>query len=498
MVFNSFSFIFIFFPVTVTGFFLLGRKSKQWATSWLTLASLFFYGWWDYRYLPLLLISALFNYWAGQHILHAHQIHIRKRWLTIAVTINLLLLGYFKYVDFFIQTMNDLAGRNIPLLKIVLPVGISFFSFTQIAFLADAYSNKIKKVSLFPYLSFVTYFPYIVSGPILDYKEMEPQLAPPLEPQSTNAEKVHLKAENVALGMAIFVCGLAKKVLIADNLVPLVSPAFSEHHPQLIQVWLGLLAYSFQLYFDFSGYSDMAIGGSRIMGIELPLNFNSPYKATSISDFWQRWHMSLSRFLRNYLYIPLGGNRCGQLNRYRNLMVTMLLGGLWHGANWTFVIWGGLHGVYLCIQHGWQKLWPKDTTRPSAATRLIYRLLTLFAVLIAWCFFRAPNVTTALDVLAGLIGKNGLSLVIGVDPFAAGTLVVSAFMAFCLPNSQEIFSSLAPCLDNHDTHKKDGNSYSMIRLHWSPNIQWGIVTGILFALCMLGLDRISGFIYVQF
>ena len=248
---------------------------------------------------------------------------------------------------------------------------------------------------LLHYVLFASYFPYIVSGPILHHKEMLPQFA--------DTASYGISANNVAAGIAIFVFGLAKKLLIADNLVSVVDPVFGSHNPQLIQAWLGLLAYSFQLYFDFSGYSDMAIGVSRIIGFRLPINFNSPYKAENISDFWQRWHISLSRFLRNYLYIPLGGNRHGSLKRYRNLMLTMLLGGLWHGANWTFVIWGGLHGFYLCVQHGWQFLMAKKAKPPSPVFGFAARLLTFFAVMIAWCFFRAANVAFR----SGCIGGNG-------------------------------------------------------------------------------------------
>ncbi len=497
MVFNSFPFIFIFLPLTLAGFFLLGRKGRPWAASGLTLASLVFYGWWDYRYLPLLLLSVSLNYWAGHRILQTAHAVTRKRWLILALSINLLLLAFFKYVDFFLQSINGVASQNFPLLHIIMPLGISFFSFTQIAFVVDAYYGKIQKISFFPYLAFATYFPYIVSGPILDYKEMAPQLTAPAA-DTAAVQCLSSKSENIARGLALFVCGLAKKILIADNLIPLVSPAFSDHNPQLIQVWLGLLAYSFQLYFDFSGYSDMAIGVSRMMGIDIPLNFNSPYKATSISDFWQRWHISLSRFLRNYLYIPLGGNRCGSFNRYRNLMLTMLLGGLWHGANWTFVVWGGLHGLYLCIQHGWQAIRPASTQKPSLLTRLSYRTLTLLAVLLAWCFFRAPNVSTALQVLAGMIGMNGISWPGDVEPFTLIVLAGSAFLAFFLPNSQEIFFTPLPVVPPTMPSQTNNPATAIVPLRWSANWQWGLATGIVFTLCVLNLNRIAGFIYVQF
>jgi len=496
MVFNSFAFIFVFFPLTLAGFLLLKRQGRQGATVWLLLASLIFYGCWDYRFLPLLLASILFHFWAGQRIIGATTPLARKRWMQMAVSVNLLLLAFFKYTDFFIQSANTLTGAHFPLLKIALPVGISFFSFTQIAFLLDSYYGRISAVSLRPYLSFASYFPYIVSGPILNYNDMAPQLASPAATGAAGASPP--RAAHLAAGLALFVCGLAKKILIADNLIPLVTPAFTDQNPQLIQVWVGLVAYSLQLYFDFSGYSDMAIGVSRMMGIELPLNFNSPYKATSVSDFWQRWHISLSRFLRNYLYIPLGGNRCGVFNRYRNLMLTMLLGGLWHGANWTFVIWGGLHGLYLCIQHGWQALRPRQPASPppSASLRLLHRILTLLAVLVAWCFFRAPDVPTAFKVLSGLVGLNGVSWVVAYDFLPLFALAGGLFLSFGLPNSQEIFSCRSEECD--PAGPQSACPRSLLPLRWFPNWQWGVATGFIFVLCVLNLNRVAGFIYVQF
>ncbi len=483
MVFGSFSFIFIFLPITVAGFFILGSRNNRLAAVWLVLASLFFYSWWDYRYLPILLTSITFNYLMCRHIIYAHESQ-RKRWLTISVIINLISLCYFKYVNFFILSINDVAGDNLPLLNIILPIGISFFTFTQISLLVDAYNNKVKEMSFTNYVLFASYFPYIVAGPILHHKEMMPQFA--------DAANYRISANNFAVGLALFVFGLAKKLLIADNLVFVVDPVFANHNPQFIQAWVGLLAYTFQLYFDFSGYSDMAIGVSRLMGFQLPLNFNSPYKAASISDFWLRWHMSLSRFLRNYLYIPLGGNRHGLRKRYRNLMLTMLLGGLWHGANWTFVIWGGLHGFYLCVQHGWQFLMSKRTKSATPVFGFAYRVLTFFAVIIAWCFFRAPNVASALDVLAGMAGMNGVSFVTEINPFGYVMLVISACIAFYMPNTNEIFLYIDSCYD------KSCPSFSIYRLKWSPSLRWGLVTGLIFALCILSMERTQDFIYAQF
>jgi D-alanyl-lipoteichoic acid acyltransferase DltB (MBOAT superfamily) len=483
MVFNSFLFIGIFFPVTVCGFYFLARKSHRLAAMWLVLASFTFYGSWDYRYVPILVSSIGINFWACRRIISARPSH-RKRWLTAAIAFNLILLGFFKYVNFFIVSINDVTGGTLPAINILLPIGISFFTFTQISLLVDAYHEKITGLDFTHYVLFASYFPYIVAGPILHHKEMLPQFA--------DSGKYTVKANNFAIGISIFVFGLGKKLLIADNLASAIDPVFAGGNPHFFQAWLGMLAYSLQLYFDFSGYSDMAIGVSRVLGFRIPINFNSPYKATSVSDFWQRWHISLSRFLRNYLYIPLGGNRHGQLRRYRNLLLTMLLGGLWHGANWTFVIWGGLHGLYLCVQHGWQFLMKKRTKAPTLAYRVFSRVLTLLAVIVAWCFFRASDVASAMAVLAGMAGWNGITMVSEIDVPGFIMLALAAITAFSLPNTNELF------LYRDSNLEKISTSPSLVRLNWSPNARWGVAIGIIFALCVLSIERTSDFIYAQF
>jgi len=484
MVFNSFAFLLLFFPLTLAGFYLLGRRKQSWAALWIILASLVFYCLWDYRALPLLLASIAGNYYAGQRIIAADGQLGRKRWLIAALAFNLLFLGFFKYVNFFIGSINSLLDHQIQALAIIVPIGISFFTFTQISLLVDAYYQKITRLDALQYLLFVSYFPYIVAGPVLHHQEMMAQFH--------DKNRYALDGNNLASGLALFVLGLAKKLLLADNLVPLIDAVFADSQPQLLQAWLGMLAYSFQLYFDFSGYSDMAIGVSRCLGFNLPLNFNSPYKAASISEFWLRWHISLSRFLRNYLYIPLGGNRHGQLSRYRNLLLTMLLGGLWHGANWTFVVWGGLHGLYLCIQHGWQFWRGKRARAEHPLVAGATRVLTLLAILVAWCFFRAPDLASALEILAGLIGANGVSLVNEVSPWGYAMLASAMAIAFLSPNTNEIVLSL-------DRFYQQGlPAFSLFRLRWAATVPWGLWTGLLLALCLLSMERTNDFIYAQF
>ncbi len=362
------------------------------------MASLFFYSWWNIAYLPLILVSISVNYAVGTALVKAPP-RIRlspKAILIFGIAFNLLLLGYYKYTDFFLANINLAFSSQLPLLHIILPLGISFFTFTQIAFLVDAYRSEAKEYDLVNYALFVTFFPHLLAGPILHHKEMMPQF------ESRENKTVNYK--NLALGVFLFFIGLFKKVVIADTLAKAAIYGFDTAPTlSLIEAWVTSLSYTLQLYYDFSGYTDMAIGAALMFNIQLPINFNSPYKALSIQDFWRRWHMTLSRFLREYIYFPLGGNRAGQLNIYRNLMITFLLGGLWHGAGWTFVFWGFLHGLALVIQRLWQKL----------GLRMHWILawfITFNFVNIAWVFFRAQTWGDAIKVLKGMFGQSGVIL----------------------------------------------------------------------------------------
>ncbi|WP_197678983.1 MBOAT family O-acyltransferase [Pseudomonas mandelii] len=298
----------------------------------------------------------MFNYTVGYIIAKNHE-RARaksKAALYVGVISNLLLLCYYKYSNFFLGEVARSTGVHMPTLELVLPLGISFFTFTQIAFLVDAWKGKAQEYNFWHYLLFVTWFPHLIAGPILHHGQMMPQFKDP--------EIYRIRSRNISIGVALFAVGLGKKLLLADPISTYADPVF--HAAATGQAigpmiaWVGAIAYTLQIYFDFSGYSDMAVGLSMLFGIHLPINFNSPYKARNIIEFWRRWHMTLSQFLRDYLYIPLGGNRKGETRRLVNLMLTMLLGGLWHGANWTFVIWGALHGAYLCINHMFQKIPP--------------------------------------------------------------------------------------------------------------------------------------------
>jgi len=410
VLFNSYEFLFGFLPVCLAGFYLLARLGLLYAcTSWLTLASLFFYGYWNPKYLFLLLASIVVNFYFGKAISrlrHEGQARASRQVLVIAVTANLATLAYFKYANFFLESMRQFTGLDIPLAGIVLPLGISFFTFTQIAFLVDTNQGKASEPRFVPYALFVTYFPHLIAGPVLHHAEMMPQFG--------EKSTYRFQVENFAIGVAFFLVGLFKKVVLADEVQPFVGPVF-EASPgytlTMLEAWGGALAYTLQLYFDFSGYSDMAIGLSKMFNVDLPLNFNSPYKAASIIDFWRRWHMTLSRFLRDYLYFGLGGNRKGPVRRHANLLITMLLGGLWHGAGWTFLIWGGVHGMLLVINHGWRHFRERwlghDLERSSVAGHVAAVLVTFVCVVVAWVFFRATSLPAAFNVLRAMFGWNG-------------------------------------------------------------------------------------------
>ena len=398
MLFNSYSFIFLFLPVVLAGYFVLGRSGNLAPVVWLALASLAFYAYGNWQYLPLLLASIAFNYAIG-YLLIAKELRPNLRFavLTASVAGDLLLLGIFKYAGFLTANFNEAFSTGF-VVNILLPVGISFYTFTQIAFLVDAYRGKVARYALPHYALFVTYFPHLIAGPILHHRDMIPQF----ERAEAKRPDPHL----ILCGLIIFAIGLFKKTCLADGIQPLVGPAFGPGSPTFDQAWIGALAYTFQLYFDFSGYSDMAIGISLMFGIFLPLNFNSPYKAVSIVDFWRRWHMTLSQFLRDYLYISLGGNRRGPVMRYVNLMITMLLGGLWHGASIRFIVWGALHGVALAVHKMWLQVRGQRSEAPSTTSHfllltwhLLSWALTFHFVCFCWIFFRADSMTTAAAVL---------------------------------------------------------------------------------------------------
>lgn len=465
MLFNCYEFIFLFLPATFFLYFALSRKKLVIAAkAWLILASLFFYSWWNISFLPIILVSIAVNYAVGASLssLNPKNTKFRKSMLIFGVAFNLLLLGYYKYFAFLVDNANAILGTHWTVMAKELPLGISFFTFTQIAYLVDAHRGQAKETSGESYSLFVTFFPHLLAGPIIHHRAVMPQF---------DRLRNHLvQHKNIFFGLFYFLMGLFQKVVIADYVGPIANMGFlNAHFLSLIEAWGALLAYALQIYFDFAGYSNMAIGLALIFNIRFPINFNSPYQATSIIDFWRRWHMTLSQFLRDYLYIPLGGNRGGQFSRYRNIMLTMLLGGLWHGAGWTFVIWGGYHGLLIVLNHGIQKI---RITLP----KFLSILITFFFVCYGWVFFKSADLGQAWAMTRGLFGFQGVRFsnfpfLLRYDLFV---IVFLCLIAWCWPNVEFWVKKI------------------------KPSLFWLLFFVLVFIIDILYLNRASAFLYFQF
>src|ERR1700722_1584761 len=508
MLFSSYTFLFQSLPATVLAFAAARRHSPRAGIMVLAGASLFFYGAWRPVYLLLLIASIAVNFSLGLRM----EDPLRRRAVgTFGVVLNLALLGYFKYTNFILDSLNALTGAPLPFVNIILPLGISFFTFQQIAYLVDVMRGAKVERDIVSYTLFVSFFPHLIAGPLVHHAEMIPQFKRGRSGRS---------AVLAARGLAIFAAGLFKKVVIADNLAQFVSPVFAHLDAgggvTTPWAWLATLAYSMQIYFDFSGYSDMAVGLALLFGIRLPVNFRSPYQALSIVEFWRRWHITLSRFLRDYLYIPLGGNRVGEQRRYINLMVTMLLGGLWHGAGWNFLVWGGLHGACLSINHLWRE-WRGGDARASAtepaATGLatgfakgLSWAITFFAVVIGWVFFRARTMAGAWQMLGSLFGLEAGSSayappgilrlmdrpVLGGESrlllFRGGAVALALAVALFLPNVPQLFGY------REYRHAPEPATW----LRWRPNAAWALVTALAVAISLFGMWQRLEFLYFQF
>lgn len=526
MLFNSYEFIFAFLPVVLFGFLWMARVGgARLITVWLVLVSLFFYAWWNLDYLLLLVPSILVNFALGSHI-SRNRLSAPGRCRTLMILgigVNLGLIAYFKYAGFLIGNWNALAGTSFDLGTIVLPLAISFFTFQQIAFLVDAYRGETREYSLTNYALFVTFFPQLIAGPIVHHREVMPQFA--------RLETTRPKMANLAIGTTIFAIGLFKKAVLADGIAVYANPVFAAAGSgatlSFMEAWGGALAYSFQLYFDFSGYSDMAIGSARLFGIKLPLNFNSPYKARSIIDFWRSWHMTLSRFLQDYVYIPLGGNRKGPRRRYINLFITMLLGGLWHGAAWTFVAWGALHGFYLVVNHAWRQLCRRSKILTAASDSPVGTFLsialTFMAVVVGWVFFRAPSFDAAQTMLRAMAGLNGIQLPAAIlfyfpslgelsegfgITFRAGGgevflstwtwILALGLITWGLPNTQQVMRHYQPSATPSQIFRPLRDSIMHRLLVWRPSVAWSAAVAVLFVSGIFALPQVSEFLYFQF
>ncbi|HEY0256898.1 MAG TPA: MBOAT family O-acyltransferase [Candidatus Methylacidiphilales bacterium] len=515
MLFNSWGFILVFMPAVLAGFFLLPAQPHQARKCWLLAASLVFYGAWRIDYLPLLLGSVVYNFLIAEGLTLWRDTPKARNLLIVGVTGNLLLLAYYKYAGFFVGIVDAIFRQGFSLPQIILPLAISFFTFTQIAYIVDVYRDHTRHYGFLDYILFVTLFPHLIAGPIVRHWEIIPQYVDrDLRPSQTD----------LSVGAALFFLGLFKKCLIADPLAVTANAVFnsaaSGTHILMFDAWFGSLSYTMQLYFDFSGYSDMAIGLARLLGIRFPCNFNSPYQATSIQDFWTRWHITLTRFIREYIYFPLGGNRCSPQRQVGNVMAVMLLCGLWHGAGWTFVLWGGLHGLYLLIGRLWallgQKL--KWTLNQWSLYRFATSGLTFLAVVLGWVLFRARDFPTAGEIYGAMFGHNGFtvpyevgqaSLGIGkLTSWLGGTIVPTnlagisyrhsiagllavLLLAWILPNTQQWLAKYEPILE-----QVRPRGFCQLTLNFPVGLAFGV--GFFFVLRSYFSAQASPFLYFNF
>jgi D-alanyl-lipoteichoic acid acyltransferase DltB (MBOAT superfamily) len=544
MLFNSYDFLFTFLPVTLCGFFLLGVVSRTWALRWLILASLTFYAWW--RPVNVLIIgpSILINFAFARLLLRLNQDdgsrRASKAVLLLGISLNVLFLGFFKYTDFIFGTINDVFAANLVLKHIILPLGISFITFQKIAFLIDIQAGRVRSFTFQDYCTFVLFFPQLIAGPIVHYREMMPQF---------HAATYRFNKQDVAIGLTLLLFGLFKKVILADNIALFVTPIYdhatSDGGTSLLLAWMAAVGFTLQLYFDFSGYTDMALGLARFFGIRLPPNFNSPLRATSIIDFWLRWHMTLTRFLTAYIYNPLvlwltrrrlARKKPGFAGRDTTfeafvvllmfpMIMTMIVSGLWHGAGYGFIVWGLIHGFYLTINHGWRvvaaRLW-RDNRSYDRIMGPAGLMLTFVSVTTSMIFFRSPTMNSAVDLLRGVIGLNGIALPEALfdrlGPLASmlnsvGVTAVSwnlqdfvktamwisllMFVALACPNTLQILAPYEPALNIKPQPTSPGIG-RIGRAKWRPSLPWAIAVSGIAGIAVFSIGGPSEFLYWQF
>ena len=540
MLFNSYEFIFGFLPVALAGFWILGQTSRERAFLWLTAVSLFFYAWWRPINGLLIAPSILINFGLAR-LLERHRESapaFARAVLIAGIVFNLCFLGYFKYTMFLGQASNDLFGTNFVMTQIILPLGISFITFQKIAFLVDVHGGRVSGFSIREYALFVLFFPQLIAGPIVHFREMMPQF---------RAVSTRFDAENAAVGLSLFFMGLAKKLVLADPMGPIVAPLYARaangEALGLAGGWIAALGFTLQIYFDFSGYSDMALGLARLFGIKLPANFNSPLKATSIVAFWQRWHISLTRFLTAYIYNPIAlaltrarlaagkpgfGGQDTTLGAFAVLllfptMVTMFVSGVWHGAGYTFIVWGLLHGTLIAIDHGWRvlrpRVWPGAKNHPRLMASSGF-LLTFFSVVFAMALFRAPTLSAAVSIWADMTGQHGITLpeellgrlggfgpvlaTLGVHPDpSAGPEMLEALprlmvllpIALFLPNTLQILARFEPAIGIKPARQEP---FLVRHLRWTTSAPWAIGMAAIAAAGILSLGQMSEFLYWRF
>jgi len=518
MLFNTYEFIFAFLPVVVVVYFALGRASRAWALRWVIAASLFFYGWWRPLNVLIILPSVLINFGLARLLQRLGKQGNRstaQAVLLLGIAFNVAFLGYFKYSNFFVGSINDAFGTKMVLARVILPLGISFITFQKIAFLIDVQAGRIESFTLQDYCLFVLFFPQLIAGPIVHYREMMPQF---------HHVSCRFDEENVSVGLTLLAFGLFKKVFLADKIALIVTPIYEQAASgssiALLPAWIAAVGFTLQIYFDFSGYTDMALGIARLFGIRLPPNFNSPLRASSIIDFWQRWHMTLTRFLTAYIYNPLAlwltrrraaRGRSGFAGPSKGLgafmellmfpvLLTMLVSGIWHGAGYTFIVWGVLHGVFLTVNHAWRLRGPKLWRDKSSYTRFMQPvgfIITFTCVALSMIIFRSANLKTAADLFHGIVGLHGIGLRSGISLKSIAFWIAGpAFIAFVCPNTLQILSRYEPAL-GWKPSPRDGATV-VTRVLWGPSLAWAAVVLAILAIGIFNLGGQSEFLYWQF
>jgi alginate O-acetyltransferase complex protein AlgI len=522
MLFNSYEFIFVFLPVAIAVYFALGRTSRTWALRWVVVASLIFYGSW--RPLNVLIIapSVLINFLLArvlQRLSKSENRRAAQAVFLLGIAFNVAFLGYFKYTNFLVGAINDAFGTQMVLAHIILPLGISFITFQKIAFLIDVQAGRIDSFTLEDYCLFVLFFPQLIAGPIVHYREVMPQF---------RTVSCRFDKDNMSVGLTLLAFGLFKKVFIADRIMPLVQPIYGHAAAGssigLLSAWVAAVGFTLQIYFDFSGYTDMALGIARMFGVRLPPNFDSPLKASNIIDFWLRWHMTLTRFLTAYIYNPLTlwlmrrraarsrsvfvGKKKGPVAFVELLMfptlLTMLICGIWHGAGYTFIVWGVVHGFYLTVNHAWRSLGPKlwrDRSRYERFMGPVGWVVTFASVAASMVIFRAASLKTAGDLLQGMLGLHGIGLSQLKDISVGRTRIAfwiagPAFIALLCPNTLEILSRYEPAWGWKPRLHED--TIAKPRVRWIPSLAWAVGVSMIATLAILYLGGRHEFLYWQF
>ena len=503
MVFASHSFL-AFLAIVLSAYWFVGRRYEGLGKPLLIVASFVFYGYWIPAYLVLLTVSILFNHAIARALMRRPPVNLRRFLTTIGVVLNLALIGFYKYAAFIVESLNWTLNSDFDVPDIVLPIGISFFTFQQISLLVDAHKERVESLRFWDHVLFISFFPQLIAGPIVRQHDMLPQLAA--------RRNWALRADYLAVGLALFAFGLFKKTVLIDPVVPYLDlvyqAAAAGDAVGFVDGWVAGIGYGFQVYFDFSAYSDMAIGLGFMFGLRLPINFFSPYKASNIRVFWRRWHISLSRFLRDYLFIPLGGSRHGITRTVTALMITMALGGLWHGAGWTFVIWGVLHGAYLSLNHLWGILlsrWlPDARKRVSAspvlrlATQAVSVVITFLAVSFTWVFFRSPDFASAMSLAEAMLGFSSWHEVAVLTRGMVPLFPIYLVIVWWMPNTMEIFQATRAALHVEEYRDDEVRPLQPGWLSFGLARRWAATTAVVFICAWFALSNLSPFIYFQF